>query len=159
MTQQLLFGAAPSDPRDSWQTPRDVFDELDRVFNFSVDLAASDDNHLCDDYYTTEHSALDVDWSQLNGVVFANPPFSDIGTWVHKAQAGSRSVFLLPANRTDQAWFHNWVLPYAQIAFSRGRIQYVPAPGVKASSCAFGSMLAIYGLLTIPALPSRWTLV
>jgi hypothetical protein len=123
--QILMFGAPPGDPRDSWETPWSVFNDLNRVFGFKVDLAASDSNHRLPEYHTRERSALDVDWRELPQPLWCNPPFSDLGIWTEYAaeySAGSRAevAVLMPANRTDLA-------------------------GIEASSCSFGSLLALYG--------------
>jgi site-specific DNA-methyltransferase (adenine-specific) len=52
---------------------------------------------------------------------------------------GVTSVLLLPSS-TDTAWFYDWVLPFAEIRFVRGRIRFVgqdnPAP--------FGSVVCIF---------------
>ena len=41
-----------------WGTPQAFFDELDKEFHFDLDVAASDDNHKCDKYYTKETDGL-----------------------------------------------------------------------------------------------------
>lgn len=149
-SQLLMFGAPPGDPRDSWETPDLVFMLLHVSFGFAVDLAASDDNHKLAHYYTRERSALDVDWCSLPQPIFCNPPFSELETWTRTAArtlGRCRLAMLMPANRTDRPWFHDYVLSaeLVNVFFSRGRIDYVAPPGVESSSCAFGSVLVVYG--------------
>lgn len=46
---------------------------------------------------------------------------------------------LLPA-RTDTKWFHEWVLPYAEIYFIKGRLKF----GDSKNSAPFPSMIVIF---------------
>jgi phage N-6-adenine-methyltransferase len=43
---------------DEYRTPRALYDKLDRIFGpFTLDVAASQSNHLCAEYLTKEHDA------------------------------------------------------------------------------------------------------
>ena len=44
------------------RTPEDIWADLIKEFNFTVDCCASDNNHLLPKYYTIENSCLDKDW-------------------------------------------------------------------------------------------------
>ena len=46
---------------------------------------------------------------------------------------------LLPA-RTDTIWFHEWVLPYADIYFIKGRLKF----GNSKNSAPFPSMIVVF---------------
>ena len=59
---------------DCFETPDYIFKQLNAIFNFELDVAASKENHLCYCYYTEEQNALTVSWQQAR--VFCNPPFS-----------------------------------------------------------------------------------
>lgn len=75
-----------------------------------------------------------------------NPPYGrEIGAWVEKAARSQACavVALLPA-RTDTAWFHLWVAPFAELQFLRGRIRFDGAGGAR-SPAPFPSVVAIYG--------------
>lgn len=57
-----------------------------------------------------------------------NPPYGrEIGKWVKKAaesaRGGATVACLLPA-RTDTRWWHEWVIPYAEVRFLRGRLKF-----------------------------------
>lgn len=76
--------------------------------------------------------------------VWCNPPYGRvIRQWVEKAYHewlnGATVVLLVPA-RTDTAWFHDYILPYAEVRFLRGRVHFNnskdPAP--------FPSMVCIF---------------
>ncbi|HXS60809.1 MAG TPA: DNA N-6-adenine-methyltransferase [Candidatus Sulfopaludibacter sp.] len=37
---------------DEWRTPQWLFDELNKEFNFDIDLCATKENSKCKNYYT-----------------------------------------------------------------------------------------------------------
>ncbi len=139
------------EPRDSWETPQPLFDSLNKAFGpFTLDAAASEGNHKCSHYFTTE--GLISPWFDIDGKpanAFCNPPFSAIGDWVEKAYDEAREgvyvAMLLPAHRCALPWFHDWVIGKAYaVHFIRGRTAYSPPPGIKDSTPAFGSMVVAY---------------
>ena len=58
MIKDSLF----SSESDEWSTPQDVFDELDREFDFNLDPCATDENHKCLVYFTKEEDGLKRSW-------------------------------------------------------------------------------------------------
>lgn len=60
--------------KDDWGTPQDLFDALNKEFNFTLDPCADEFNHKCDKYYTVQQDGLKQDWS--GETVFCNPPYS-----------------------------------------------------------------------------------
>jgi len=87
------------------RTPPDIWSDLQKEFNFTCDMCASDENHLIDKYYTIDNNALDKDW---NGEVgYVHPLFDGkIGKFVEKAHNSKGTfVFLLPAS-THTKYFH-----------------------------------------------------
>jgi len=89
------------------RTPPDIWSDLQKEFNFTCDMCASDENHLIDKYYTIDNNALDKDW---NGEVgYIHPLFDGkIGKFVEKAHNSKGTfVFLLPAS-THTRYFHNF---------------------------------------------------
>lgn len=111
-----------------WATPRDLFDEQNRLHKFDLDVAASSNNHLCKEWFGLDHDdksrrdGLSADWY---GHVWCNPPYGRvIKDWVLKAsQHHDLVVMLLPA-RTDTKWFHELVLPNASVEFIKGRLKF-----------------------------------
>jgi phage N-6-adenine-methyltransferase len=72
---------------DLWRTPKEVFKYFNDQYGFECDVAASDDNHLCDYYFTEEIDALSYPWEiQIAPglYVWCNPPYSNPLPWVHK---------------------------------------------------------------------------
>ena len=121
----------PEAIRDLWQTPRFVFDYYDRRFNFWCDLAASDENHLCDEYYAEADSAFNAradDW-RMGGNVFCNPPYSNIGPWVElcvrlSRETGKVFVMLLPAD-TSVKWFADALRQCSECHLISGRLSFI----------------------------------
>lgn len=107
MTKGYHDSKTPESIRDLWRTPKAVFDFYDRRFNFTVDVAASNENHLCDMWITAEEDSLnpDTEWGVSNWV---NPPYSNIMPWVERAISQSNNgdvvVMLIPAD-TSVKWF------------------------------------------------------
>ena len=64
--------AAMTSNKDDWETPQELFDKLNAIYNFTLDTAASDENAKCKDYYTIKEDGLKQKWS---GRVFCNPPY------------------------------------------------------------------------------------
>jgi phage N-6-adenine-methyltransferase len=106
---------AVRDEVDDRRTPRDVFGPLDAVHRFTIDVAASDKNHLVDRYYTRYTDAFLHSWAGER--VWCNPPFSRLMPWLEKTWAEMRGgcelvVMLIPANRCEQPFWQRHVEPY-----------------------------------------------
>ena len=89
------------------RTPVDIWRELKKEFDFTIDICASDENHLLPRYYTIENNALTKDWN--NEVAYIHPLFDGkIGKFVEKAYNSKGTfVFLLPAS-THTKYFHDF---------------------------------------------------
>jgi len=131
--------------RDEWMTPRPVFEVLCHAAGFEpiLDVATSARNNLeRKHYFTAADNALEKDWSSP---WWCNPPYSDVEAFVRKAIVSSQpGIMLVPANRTDQRWFH-LALPHASKGWSRGRVRFEPPEGITASSPSFGNLVLIFG--------------
>ena len=111
-----------------WATPRDLYDHLNAKHRFYMDVAASSTNALCDEWFGLDHpdeSRRDGLKAQWEDHVWCNPPYGRvIKDWVLKAsQHHDLVVMLLPA-RTDTRWFHELVLPNADVEFIKGRLKF-----------------------------------
>lgn len=133
MNKDLMF----SSKTDLWETPQDLFDRLDSIHHFTLDVCATPDNAKCNNYYTPEIDGLSQKWG---GTCWCNPPYGrNIGRWVEKAyNSNCKVVMLLPA-RTDTKWFHNFCLN-GKIEFLRGRLKF----GNSKNSAPFPSMIVIF---------------
>lgn len=139
MNTELMF----SSKTDLWETPQDLFDELNNEFQFTLDVCATPENAKCDKFYTKEQDGLKHPWK---GTVWCNPPYGrGIGQWVRRALfasvSGSTVVMLLPA-RTDTKWFHDYIYKRnnVEIRFIRGRLKF----GGSKNSAPFPSMVVVF---------------
>lgn len=126
---------------DEWTTPKELFAKLNRRFLFNLDAAASDENHLCPDYFTKETDGLSQPWEGKR--VFCNCPYSQIARWAEKFQEESSRaqliVALVPA-RTDTRWWYKYIVEADKIVFLRGRLKFSNSK----NSAPFPSALAIW---------------
>lgn len=120
--------------RQDWKTPKEIFMSLDAEFNFDFDpCLISKGLHPVD--------MLGSDW--IGDCIFVNPPYKYLAKWIKKCYEewlkGKTIVMLIPA-RTDTVAFHNWIYPFAELRFVRGRLCFDdsgrPAP--------FPSMIVIF---------------
>jgi phage N-6-adenine-methyltransferase len=121
-----------SDTVDERITPQWLFDELDAIHQFTLDAAANKSNAKCLKFFDKEADGLSSNWAGER--VWCNPPYSNIPGWVAKARAETEAgcplvVMLLPANRTEQVWWHQHVEPYREtpavhVRFLKSRLNF-----------------------------------
>jgi phage N-6-adenine-methyltransferase len=138
-----------SSQSDEWETPQDLFDELNKEFEFILDVCATRENAKCNNFYAKELDGLKQSWwMNCHGMpfcVWCNPPYSQISEWVEKAYSEASIfttvVMLIPA-RTDTRWFHKYIYknPGCEIRFIKGRLKF---SGSK-NSAPFPSMIVIF---------------
>lgn len=123
-----------SKKKDNWQTPKQLYDKLDKEFNFNFDPCP----------LNPTFDGLKIDWKKR---CFVNPPYSKIKEFLIKAwkeiEKGNCevAVFLTFAN-TDTKWFHDHIYKKTEIRFLKGRIKFLDRGLVK-NSAMRPSMLAI----------------
>lgn len=137
MLKSVHFSSQTSE----WETPQDLFDRLNEVYNFELDVCATSQNAKCAKYFTKEIDGLKQEWK---GICWMNPPYGrEIGKWVKKAYEssikGTTVVCLIPS-RTDTKWWHDYVLPYGKIEFLRGRLKF----GGCKNSAPFPSAIVVF---------------
>ena len=100
------------------RTPLDIWADLIKEFNFTLDACASDDNHLISKYYTKENDCLNQDWT--GEIVYLHPMFDmHIGKFIKKAfESKCTTVILIPSS-THTRYFHRYIYhnPRAEIRF------------------------------------------
>lgn len=112
------------DERQDYETPPELFEELDREFGpFDLDVCATKINAKTDRYYSPEDDAFAHEWE---GKCWMNPPYGlDINKWVEKASRSKALVVCLLPARTDTKWWHEHVVSNAkEIRFLKGRISF-----------------------------------
>ena len=58
MVSKALF----SSKSDEWSTPKDLYEELDKEFNFTLDPCSTNDNCKCLKHFTIEDDGLTKNW-------------------------------------------------------------------------------------------------
>lgn len=118
-----------SNATEHWTTPTELFDSLNREFEFTLDPCP---------LQSRECDGLLKSWGGHR--VFCNPPYGPgIEKWLRKSREAVLAVYLLPA-RTDTAWWHNWALLADEIRFVRGRLKFVGT----ANSAPFPSVILVF---------------
>lgn len=139
MTKKALF---TSDKQD-WTTPVDLFKRLDKIHNFTIDVAASKENTLVSKFFTELENGLIQSWS--GEVAWCNPPYNNIKNWIRKAHEESynncKTVMLIPA-RTDTKAFHDYIYKKenVEIIFLKGRLKFSNS----LNSAPFPSMIVVF---------------
>lgn len=140
-TRELMF----SSKSDEWGTPRDLYDELNRVFKFTLDPCSTAANAKCDNFYTLEQDGLSKDWG--GNTVFVNPPYTRgaIGKWIKKAHDESKkpntTVVCLIPSRTDTKYWHEYCMKASHVHFIKGRLKF---EGVADNSAPFPSAIIVF---------------
>lgn len=58
MVNKVLF----SSNSDEWSTPVDIYNDLDKEFNFTLDPCSTKENHKAQKYFTAEDNGLLQNW-------------------------------------------------------------------------------------------------
>jgi phage N-6-adenine-methyltransferase len=141
--QKLMFSSQSGD----WKTPQDLFDQLDKEFDFTLDVCVGvDDAPLKADMLRFHYHGLSNSWKVFDtrNVCYMNPPYGrEITKWLYKAMIESLHnhvtvVALLPA-RTDTKWFWKYCAQ-REIRFIKGRLKF----SNHQNSAPFPSMVVIF---------------
>lgn len=141
-----------------WRTPTDVFDALNDEFHFTLDGCASPGRQMCEQYVS--FGGLAAAW---HGVVWCNPPYGQdpLPKWVAKARGhaerGEATVVMLVPARTDAGWWHDHVLPFAEIRFMRGRLNFDGGRKKGGGSAPFPSAVLVFHQRAAPTAPAAGT--
>lgn len=67
----------------TYETPQDLFDTLNKEFDFEIDVCAHSQNKKCKKYYNIIENGLEQPWQ---GTCWCNPPYDKtLNLWVQKA--------------------------------------------------------------------------
>lgn len=126
---------------DSWETPDELFQKCDKIWQFDLDVCADEVNHKVARYFDLEADGLEQSWKEYT--CWCNPPYSDPIPWVqkawHEAETGATVVMLLPVD-TSTEWFAEIFRAADEIVFLRPRVRFIGAPG----SPRWANMLCVF---------------
>lgn len=132
---------------DCFCPPPYIFDQLDNIFNFTLDVAASEENHLCESYFTEKDNALLYAWG---GRCFCNPPFSKKAEFIRKADNEVQNhncpivVMILPLNSMDTKIWHEVIENRYHYEILEGRISFIDPETQKAKSGNNSGTVIVY---------------
>lgn len=114
-----------------WETPDELFKELDRKYHFNLDACARPENAKCAKFFTAQDDGLAQDWK--GHTVYCCPPSgaASLRHWVKKASTEAKKkntvvVMLLPVS-TDSKWFQEniYLQPGVRVHFLPERVKFV----------------------------------
>lgn len=108
---------------DNWATPPDLYDKLNKEFNFDFDPCPINEGEV-----TADKDGLLIEWGQRN---FVNPPYSlklkeaFVLKAIQESKMGKLCVCLLPVS-TSTKLFHDVIKPNAkEIRFLKRRVRFM----------------------------------
>lgn len=119
------FGTKFISNKQDYETPMEIFEPLNKEFNFAVDVCATNENKKCESYFNEAQDGLKQNWM---GVCWMNPPFKNVSKWIEKAYRESRNgatVVCLVASKTNTNWWHNYVMNADEIRYIKGRPKFI----------------------------------
>lgn len=166
----------PGKSKQDYCTPREFVKAVEARFGrIECDLAATAAQRVCYNYLGPDHAhqafrdSMAWRWQLSVGLLWLNPPYSNIALWAAKcakeSRHGAKIALLVPAS-VGSNWYWNHVAPYAHV-YSVGRMTFVNrnADGTETPACldAKGKptcypkdlIMATYGLGT-PGSFERW---
>lgn len=144
--------------KDTWQTPKYVFNWLNMRFEFGIDGCATENNALAQEYigekglfndFLSVRADILMD-SIFNASVYVNPPYSDVTPFIIKAKelrdAGCLVVMLLNNDKSTQ-WYQKHIHNVANevIDITGGRIAFIhPITGKEIKGNSKGQMVVVF---------------
>lgn len=112
--------------KDHWATPPAIYDPLNAIFGFTLDVAAEPETAKCARYFSEEEDGLAQPWA--GETCWLNPPYSTplLRAFMAKAHAESAQALVccLIAARTDTQIWHDHAR-HGDLVFIKGRIAFV----------------------------------
>lgn len=128
----------------TWETPQDLFDKLNKVFNFKTDVCALPETAKCTNYFTPEVDGLKQDWINT---CWCNPPYGRMQKdWIKKARDEAVNnkavvVMLIPAKPDTRIWHDVIFKGSSAVCFIKGRLRF----GDAKENAPFPSAIVVFG--------------
>ena len=130
----------PKSKTDKWMTPPEVYESLNKEFQFNFDPCPID-------WKEGDVDGLTVEWGTST---FCNPPYSKVAKWIEKAHSEwkkGKTVVMLINVITDTKAFHDYIYNKAELRFFKGRLKFInPSADASAKTQASPkpSMLVVF---------------
>lgn len=137
-------GNGDIESRDEWQTPRDLFAQLNKIYNFDIDCCANYDNSKCTKFYFDFEKSGEL---PKTPIAWMNPPFSKAREMFdHFFKVVNEGVAIYRCDNLDNKLWQEVILKKCDwIFFLKGRVNY---EGFDGSICRFPSALIGIGTVT-----------
>lgn len=134
MPKKKMYASQGKDQNNGvYSTPTDFIQAVEKRFGkIGFDLAASPENAKVEKYFTEEDNSLIQDWSKIDaGILWLNPPYSNIGQWAKKCYEESIKpewenkwiLLLIPAS-TGTNYFKQYIHKKAKVHFLSPRMSF-----------------------------------
>jgi phage N-6-adenine-methyltransferase len=143
---------------DEWSTPQELWDLLNKQYNFTFDVAASVANHKCDRFYSQNYSFLIHKNDDLLtfDVLWCNPPFSQAKKFIDLlAEVNKPTVCIYRCDNMETKLWQSIFKHAEWIFLFNKRIHYDNPVG--GDTCPFGS--ALFGWNCAPPIGLKGTLL
>ena len=129
-----------------YETPQDLFNTLNKEFEFTLDPCCVKENAKCKKYFTEKEDGLSQDWGK--DLVFMNPPYGrDIKKWIKKAYDESKKetiIVCLLYSATETNYWHDYIMKSKEIRFIKQRLSFKKLNEQKANPCMYPSCVVIF---------------
>jgi len=131
-------GSGNNEDRDLWQTPKILFDNLNKQYNFTFDCCANEENTKCELFSSNFKEWADIEL--LNKICWINPPFSKSKEmFEHFFKVITKGVAIFRCDNMETKVWQDIILKNANWIFiPKGRVNY---EGFIGKSSVFGSAL------------------
>lgn len=137
--------------RDERMTPSWLLTIITSVFgDIGLDPCSHpQSNVVAQHHITLPECGIASSWAG-NGLVFANPPFSDLSRWLQKAQdewecGGCETIMLLCPTRTEYEVFQSRISRDADVLLLAGRMRFDAPSGRPTHPAPFAMMILVWG--------------
>jgi phage N-6-adenine-methyltransferase len=121
----------PGKSKQDYGTPKNFIGAVEKYFGpITFDLAADANNCIVPKHFSVNDDSLKQDWFDKGPVIWLNPPFEDIASWVKKAYEESLKLpeghvilMLVPAS-IGANWFYDHVHRKACVFALKGRLTF-----------------------------------
>lgn len=141
---RVVMSSAKTGGSDDWETPKCVLKRVAEVGPIGLDPCAPVGRNPVGANRTFDENSNGLNQSWFHEcppgeIVFVNPPYSNVRSWLRLCNIGLCEVIALVPARTDTRAWHE-IKPKV-VAFWRGRLQFKGATG----SAPFPSALLYWG--------------
>jgi hypothetical protein len=107
--------------RDLWETKQEIFDKLNKQYNFQFDCCANEDNKKCIDFSDDFEK-----WDDILRISWMNPPFSNaLKMFEHFFKVVKQGVAIYRCDNMETKVWQDIILKKADWIFiPKGRVSY-----------------------------------